>query len=131
MTKITWNPQTMATGIPGVDAQHQEWIRRYNQFDDSISQGKGIEVVQSTLDFFIGYANVHFKFEESVMDKRHCSAAMDNRAAHEHMRNILRGYKAYVNKHGFSIAEVQGLKHQMKEWLIKHILTIDIQLRDS
>ena len=131
MTAITWNPKTMATGVPEVDAQHQEWIRRYNQFDEAISQGKGIEAVQSTLDFFISYADVHFKFEESVMDERHCSAAMDNQAAHEHMRNILRGYKSYVNKHGFSIAEVQGLKHQMEEWLVKHILTIDIQLRDS
>ena len=131
MTTITWNPKTMATGVPEVDAQHQEWIRRYNQFDEAISQGKGIEAVQSTLDFFISYADVHFKFEESVMDERHCSAAMDNQAAHEHMRNILRGYKSYVNKHGFSIAEVQGLKHQMEEWLVKHILTIDIQLRDS
>ena len=131
MTTITWNPKTMATSVPEVDAQHQEWIRRYNQFDEAISQGKGIEAVQSTLDFFISYADVHFKFEESVMDERHCSAAMDNQAAHEHMRNILRGYKSYVNKHGFSIAEVQGLKHQMEEWLVKHILTIDIQLRDS
>ena len=131
MTTITWNPKTMSTGVPEVDAQHQEWIRRYNQFDDAISQGKGIEAVQSTLDFFIGYADVHFKFEESVMDERHCSAAIENYAAHEHMRNILRGYKAHVNKHGFSIAEVQGLKRQMEEWLVKHILTIDIQLRDS
>ena len=131
MTKITWNPQTMATGVPEVDAQHQEWIRRYNQFDDAINQGKGIEVVQSTLDFFIGYADVHFKSEESVMDEHHCSAAKDNHAAHEHMRNILRGYKAYVNKHGISISEVIGLKHQMEKWLIDHILTIDIQLRDS
>jgi hemerythrin-like metal-binding protein len=131
MATITWNPQTMATGVPEVDAQHQEWIRRYNQFDDAISQGKGIEVVQSTLDFFMSYTDVHFKLEESVMNEHHCSVAKDNRIAHEHMRNILRGYKAYVDKHGFSISEVQGLKHQMKKWLIEHILTIDIQLRDS
>jgi hemerythrin-like metal-binding protein len=131
MTTITWNPKTMATGVPEVDAQHQEWIRRYNQFDDAINQAKGIEAVQSTLDFFIRYADVHFKFEETVMDECHCPAAKDNHAAHEHMRNILRGYEAYAKKHGFSIKEVTGLKHQMEGWLVKHILTIDIQLRDS
>ena len=110
MTTITWNPKTMATGVPEVDAQHQEWIRRYNQFDDAINQAKGIEAVQSTLDFFIRYADVHFKFEETVMDECHCPAAKDNHAA---------------------IKEVTGLKHQMEGWLVKHILTIDIQLRDS
>jgi hemerythrin len=131
MAKIAWNPQTMATGVAEVDAQHQEWIHRYNLFEDAISQGKGTEVVQSTLDFFIGYAETHFEFEESVMDERNCPAAIENRVAHEHMRNILRGYKAYVNKHGYSVSEVHALKFQMKEWLIKHILTVDIQLRDS
>lgn len=49
---IKWDPQKMATGVPEVDAQHQEWIRRYNEFDEAVSQGKGLEVVRSTLDFF-------------------------------------------------------------------------------
>jgi hemerythrin-like metal-binding protein len=131
MATISWDPQTMATGIPEVDAQHQEWIRRYNQFDDAIHQGKGIEVVQSTLDFFIEYADVHFKYEESVMDELHCPAAKDNCASHEHIRNILHGYKSQANKCGCSISDVHGLKIRMEEWLVKHILTIDIQLRDS
>ena len=61
MATIIWNPKTMATGVPVVDAQHQEWIRRYNEFDEAISQGKGMNVVQNTLDFFLAYADVHFK----------------------------------------------------------------------
>lgn len=131
MATISWNPQTMATGVPEVDAQHQEWIRRYNQFDDALSHAKGIEAVQSTLDFFIRYAEVHFKLEEAVMDERHCPAAADNRTAHDHMRNILHGYQGYVNKHGYSISDVHALRIQMEKWLINHILTIDIRLRDS
>jgi len=131
MAAIIWNPQKMATGVPAVDAQHQEWIRRFNQFDEAISQGKGLEAVQSTLEFFIGYADVHFKFKESVMEKRNCPAAKDNREDHEHMRNILKGFKAYVSEYGYSINEIYGLKLQMEKWLIQHILTIDIQLRDS
>jgi hemerythrin-like metal-binding protein len=131
MATISWNPKTMATGVPVVDAQHQEWIRRYNEFDTAISQGKGMDVVQSTLDFFIVYADVHFKLEESVMDEHHCPAATANRVAHEHMRNILGGFEKYVKKHGYSINEIVSLRLRMEEWLITHILTVDIQLRDS
>lgn len=131
MATISWNPKTMATGVPVVDAQHQEWIRRYNEFDKAISQGKGLEAVQDTLDFFIAYADVHFKFEEAVMAERRCPAAEANRVAHEHMRNILNGFKKYAQKHGYSMSEIVSLKLRMEEWLVTHILSVDIQLRDS
>jgi|WetSurMetagenome_2_1015567.scaffolds.fasta_scaffold280190_2 hypothetical protein len=42
----------MATGVAKVDAQHQDWIRRFNEFDEAVSQGKGIESVSGTLLFF-------------------------------------------------------------------------------
>lgn len=131
MAQISWDQEAMSTGVPEVDAQHQEWIRRFNQFDEAINQGKGVDAIQKTLDFFITYADVHFTFEEAVMDKHNCPAAKDNREAHGKMRRILRGYKTYVEKHGFSILELRGLKYQMERWLIEHILTIDIQLRDT
>lgn len=131
MATITWNPKTMSTGVDAVDAQHQEWIWRYNEFDAAICRGKGMDVVQNTLEFFIAYADVHFKFEEAIMDERHCCAAKANHSAHEHMRHILKGFKTYVNKYGYSISEIISLKLRMEEWLIKHILTIDVKLRDS
>ncbi len=126
---IKWDPTRMATGVPEVDAQHQEWIRRYNEFDNAISQGKGLDAVQSTLNFFASYAETHFKLEEAFMTERHCPAAEENRTAHECMRNILAGFKAYVEQHGFSWIEVATLRIEMEEWLVKHILTVDIQLR--
>lgn len=131
MATITWNPKTMSTGVAVVDTQHQEWIRRYNEFDEAINRGKGMDVVQSTLEFFIAYADVHFKFEESIMTERHCCVAKANHADHEHMRHILSGFKTYVKKYGYSISEIISLKLRMEEWLIKHILTIDVKLRDS
>jgi hemerythrin len=130
MANIVWNSQKMTTGVPEVDAQHQEWIRRYNEFNDAIHQGKGIESVKRTLDFFIEYADIHFKLEEAAMAERGCPAAEANRIAHEHMRNILSGFKSYAVKYGYSMSEMIGLKIQMEQWLVKHILTIDVKLRN-
>ncbi len=39
---IKWDPTKMATGYADVDAQHQEWIRRFNQFDESIQKARPI-----------------------------------------------------------------------------------------
>ena len=121
----------MTTGVPGVDAQHQEWIRRYNDFCDAIAHGKGVEEARKTLDFFIQYAETHFAYEEKVMDERHCSAADENRIDHENMRKVLEGFKHFVDKHGYSIVEMQGLRSQMEKWLLHHILNIDIRLRET
>ena len=131
MNKISWDPRKMSTGVPGVDAQHQEWIRRYNNFCDAITNGKGVEETRQTLDFFIQYADTHFSYEEIVMDERKCSAAAANREDHEHMRSILAGFHDYVAHHGYSIIEMQSLRSQMEKWLINHILTIDIRLRET
>jgi hypothetical protein len=46
------------------------------------------------------------------------------------MRRILTGFKAYVKREGASLVEVAALRMEMQEWLVKHILTIDVQLRD-
>ena len=64
------------------------------------------------------------------MAERHCPAAEANQAAHEQMRNILAGFRAYTRQQGMSMIEVASLRKQMQEWLVNHILTIDIQLRD-
>jgi hemerythrin len=127
---IKWDHEKMTTGVPEVDAQHQEWIRRYNEFDEAVSQGMGLEIVGSTLDFFTNYAETHFRLEEAYMNKRHCPAAEANRIGHERMRNILAASKEYMERKGVSMMQVTILKKEMQEWLVEHILTIDIQLRD-
>ncbi len=86
--------------------------------------------MRSTLDFFANYAEVHFKIEEAYMDERDCPAAEANRTGHQQMRNILAGFQEYMKHQGVSMIEVSTLRLEMQEWLVKHILTIDIQLRD-
>lgn len=128
--RINWDPSEMATGVPEVDAQHQEWLRRYNEFDEAISQGMGLDAMRRTLDFFATYAETHFRFEEACMVERNCPAEEANRLAHERMRNILGGLKRYMGQKGISLIQVGILQREMHEWLVKHILTVDIQLRN-
>ncbi len=131
MADLIWNQEQMTTGVPAVDAQHQEWIRRYNEFNRAIQEGKGMDAVKNTLDFFIDYADTHFKFEEKVMAERNCSAAKANKDAHKSMLKTLKGFKSYGRKNKFSMIEMVGLRIQMEKWLVDHILGIDIKLRET
>lgn len=127
---ITWNPEKMATGFADVDAQHQEWIRRYNQFDSAIQNQHGLESVRSTLDFFINYAETHFALEEARMAESHCASAAANRAAHQVMRDMLVGFKKYLSNKEISLSDVVTLKLDMERWLTNHILEVDMKLKD-
>ena len=127
---IQWDPVKMATGVAEVDAQHQEWIRRFNDFDEAVTQGKGIEAVGGTLTFFSAYAETHFYLEEARMSEKHCPAAEANRADHEQMRVLLAGMRDFMNTRGISIVDVDMLRMRMEDWLVRHIMTIDVQLRD-
>lgn len=127
---IKWDSAKMSTGFADVDAQHQEWIRRFNQFDEAIQKQHGLEAVRSTLDFFIGYANTHFALEERRMAEQNCPTAEANRAAHQVMRDMLSGFKKYLEKKEVSMSDVAVLRYDMENWLVTHILEIDIKLKD-
>jgi hypothetical protein len=42
---IAWDPSKMATGVPAIDVEHQEWIRRYDEFAAAIGSGNGLASV--------------------------------------------------------------------------------------
>ena len=128
--RIEWDPDKMATGVTDVDKQHQEWIRRFNAFEDAIQSGHGLEEVKNALSFFVSYVDTHFELEEARMDELNCPAADLNREDHEKMRIILAGLDKYMAAKEATIIEVAALRDRMYNWLVNHILSIDIQLRD-
>jgi hypothetical protein len=36
---IEWNKAILGTGLPDIDEQHREWLRRYNEFDNAVMKG--------------------------------------------------------------------------------------------
>lgn len=46
------------------------------------------------------------------------------------MRNILSGFKKYLDKKEVSMSDVAVLRYDMENWLVTHILEIDMKLKD-
>lgn len=127
---IEWNDENMATGFPGIDAQHKEWIRRINEFDDAVVNRKGQVVIQNTLDFLTQYTETHFVDEEAIMAKLNSPVQEPNRAAHDEFRGKLVEIRAWVKNAGATSVEVVELKFALEKWLVNHICTVDVQLRN-
>ena len=128
---IEWNAERMATGLPEVDAQHREWIRRINEFDNAVVNQKGHDAILSALDFLTQYSETHFVSEEASMARLNSPALDANRAAHNEFRRKLAEIKGWVNREGVSTVEVIALQATLEEWLVNHICTIDVQLRET
>ena len=127
---IEWNAEKMATGFPEIDAQHKEWIRRINEFDDAVVNRKGQEAIQNTLDFLTQYSETHFASEEAIMAQRNSPVQEANRAAHDEFRGKLAEIRAWVKNEGATSVEVVELRFVLEQWLVNHICTIDVQLRN-
>ena len=128
---IKWNDEKMATGLPEIDSQHKEWIRRFNEFEDAVVNGKGQDAIRNTLGFLEQYAEIHFAHEESSMTRYNSPTQAINRAAHDEFRGKLAEIKAWVKHEGVTTVEVVALKAMLEEWLVNHICTIDVQLRGT
>jgi len=127
---IEWNEAKLGTGLPDIDEQHREWLRRYNEFDDAVMKGQGLEVIFSTLAFMVQYTETHFSHEEARMAECGCQAQNANRAAHDQFRTRLDEMLSWLENTRPTAVEVVILKQELEDWLVNHICTIDVQLRN-
>jgi len=125
---IEWDYARMTTGLPGIDAEHQEWIRRFNEFDTAVTSGQGLETIQDTLNFLATYAETHFAHEEALAARHGSPVAALNRANHDQFRAQIQDIQAWIQQEGASLVEVVSLKIDMEQWLINHICKVDTQL---
>lgn len=128
---ITWDQETMTTGLDEIDAQHRELIRRYNDLNEAVLHGRGHELVARTLAFLDEYTVIHFACEEARMIEHRCPASGRNRAAHEELRADLARIKERIASEGLGSIDVIHLEQALGNWIRNHICAIDVKLRES
>ena len=126
---IEWDDAKLGTGLPDIDEQHKEWLRRFNQFDAAVTSGKAADVIFSTLAFLVQYTETHFSHEEDRMQACACPALDENRRAHDQFRARLDEMLSWLEQTRPTSVEVVVLQQELDDWLTNHICTIDIKLR--
>lgn len=129
--KLTFDPETMATGHDIIDDQHRKLIDMVNQLEEAVEQGRGREGVDRLLNFLGDYAAKHFSVEEKLMTSTRCPAAEKNREAHKAMFETYKKWRANYDQHGFDPSLIMELKNILSEWLVQHICKIDCTLREQ
>ncbi len=127
---ITWHQELMTTGVPEIDAEHKELLRRFNDFHEAVKNRHGKEALTQTLTFLTTYTASHFTHEEACMNRLHCPAAPANKAAHDGLRSEIARIKARIAAEGIQSLDVVQLEKILGDWLRTHICSVDVRLRE-
>lgn len=125
---IIWDSNKMATGVAAIDAEHQEWIRRFNEFEAEIAEGRGLDSVQKMLDFMVEYAEKHFVHEEMLIGEIDTPEAKLNRTEHNDFRRKTNEMREWIYQNGVSAVEVVSLRMDLEAWLVHHICFVDAKV---
>lgn len=125
MGRLQWSDE-LSVGVEMIDNQHKELIRIANGLISAVSKKRGDRVVQNVIRRLRNYTVFHFNSEEKFME----DMCYPKRGEHEAEHVIL---KESVKKFQRTLYEKKNLPPDavldfLKIWLIKHILSADIEL---
>ncbi|GFK93431.1 Bacteriohemerythrin [Fundidesulfovibrio magnetotacticus] len=114
--------EDLATGIPDVDAQHQDLIAMINELDEAIATRQGISRLSQLTDGLILYARHHFATEERLMAESGYRYMAEHLKEHEQFgeRVMAIAFESDApENHPRAVSEF------LHKWLIEHIGTVD------
>lgn len=123
----SWTP-AYAVGHPLIDRQHQELFRRSDALLDAMHGGRAGAELGPLLEFLERYVVEHFASEEQLMDATRYPATAGHRGQHAEFVRRFQASSATFRARGATAAVVLELRDMLREWLVAHICTADVQL---
>ncbi|MEO3946062.1 bacteriohemerythrin [Gorillibacterium sp. CAU 1737] len=117
---IVWRDD-LNIGVEAVDAQHQELVRKLNEFLEACTQQKGKEKLEETLEFLLAYTAEHFHDEEALMQGNHYPRYEAHKAEHDRFINEVTAIQTQLKEKGASVLTTIKLNRALVDWLINHI----------
>jgi len=120
-----------SVGVAEIDKQHQDLFNMVNKLESFINHkiGHGPEV-DALMGFLKAYTQSHFTYEEMCMRTRMCPAKKKNEKAHEYFQNFFGEFMVEYQFQGSNLEMLERLHKILEEWLISHIMKIDVHLKD-
>lgn len=125
MELIKWNDQ-FATGISGVDHEHEELIASINSFCLNLEQDTAKDELINILNNIYATIHSHFMLEEKVMKKNAYDEYQQHRDEHAKLLDDIRDITMDLESSaGF---DPQQLTQKLTNWFLTHFKTHDARL---
>ncbi len=127
---LVWN-DSLITGVPEIDEQHQILVHTLNEAGEKPSPGARPEDYEAITRGLLGYALYHFETEEALMQE-YGYAQDESPDAHRHQAEH-RGFTQQViavreNLEAGVLTPPEALLGFLNDWLMRHIMLTDKRL---
>ncbi|MCL2015228.1 MAG: hemerythrin family protein [Defluviitaleaceae bacterium] len=121
--------EDLKTGIPDIDAQHQELFSRINDVTNlTIKQAISKEEIDKTISLLGDYIAKHLSDEETIQIKYNYPKLAAHKAQHDTFRKNFADLKKEYQANGPSVTFSMILNKSVIEWIVKHIRFADKEL---
>lgn len=118
MREIQW-AERYRTGVPFVDAQHQELFRTVARLQESLARSVGDETLRVQLDDLLGLLKQHFRDEETFLQRHGYPDLLEHVAEHTALFSELEQIKLRYEQSAAPLASMMGTF--LGGWLRHHI----------
>ena len=124
-----WAPwdESLSVGIDVIDEHHRYLFDLINDLYDVVINKLGAREVARLIKALDAYAKVHFRAEEQMMT--HYGYDGIHRQKHQHHAFEAKIGEFYEELHANPLVAQFDVLSYLRDWLVKHILVEDIQLR--
>ena len=117
----------LCVGIDIIDEHHRYLFELVNDLADVVSHKRGARDVARLVKSLDAYAKVHFRSEEQMM--AHYGFEGVARQQHQHHAFEAKIQEFYEELHVNPLVAQFDVLAYLRDWLVKHILVEDVQLR--
>jgi len=125
MDLIKWSEQ-FATGILGVDSEHEALIATINSFYSELKQDSNKEKLINILNNIYGSIHGHFMLEERLMKKHAYDEYPKHRQDHARLLDELR--QITISLESEKVLNQEKLTQTLTDWFLTHFKTHDARL---
>ena len=122
-----WDPE-MAVGVPLIDEQHQELVRRVNALLAVMHRGWARLETEHLLVFLAGYVAQHFRAEERLMERSGFPDAARHRLEHADFARRLEALRVKFQAEGSTCDLSIAVNRFVCGWLRQHLGGADVAL---
>ncbi len=119
MALMTWGP-ALQIGYGDIDVQHKRLVDLINALDDGVRSGHSRDVLADVLTELARYTQLHFAFEEKLMELYGLSDTEEHRAEHARLSADVMSFKRQFDDGEVDLSA--DLLHYLRDWLNFHIL---------
>jgi hemerythrin len=124
---IVWD-KNLETGNAMIDSQHKQLIKAIDDLMTACSQGKGRDLIASTLKFLSDYTAKHFGDEERLQQSTRYPDYLNHKKLHDGFKRTVAELGARLNKEGPTIGLMGQINTNVGDWLIRHIKKEDVKV---